>query len=108
MRDAYRRRRDLALARLDEDGIGYARPGGAFYVMVDVSGAGESSEDFALRLLRERRVAVVPGSAFGANGEGTVRVSLAAAREAIERETAGIADDELRDLVRKVRIRHDR
>ena len=84
MRDAYRRRRDLALARLDEDGIGYARPGGAFYVMVDVSGAGESSEDFALRLLRERRVAVVPGSAFGANGEGTVRVSLAAAREAIE------------------------
>ena len=84
MRDAYRRRRDVALARLDAEGIGYARPGGAFYVMVDVSGAGEPSEDFALRLLRERRVAVVPGSAFGANGEGMVRVSLAAARETIE------------------------
>jgi len=84
MRDAYRRRRDAALARLDADGIGYARPGGAFYVMVDVSGVDETSEDFALRLLRERRVAVVPGSAFGANGAGTVRVSLAAARATIE------------------------
>ena len=83
MRDAYRRRRDVALDRLDAAGVGYARPGGAFYVMVDVSSAGDSSASFALRLLREHRVAVVPGSAFGANGEGTVRVSLAAAPETI-------------------------
>jgi aspartate/methionine/tyrosine aminotransferase len=84
MRDEYRRRRDLALARLDAAGVRYARAGGAFYVMVDVSTAGEASEPFALRLLRDRRVAVVPGSAFGANGEGMVRVSLAAAPETIE------------------------
>lgn len=84
MRDEYRRRRDLALARLDAEGVGYARPGGAFYLMVDVSTAGEASESFSLRVLRERRVAVVPGSAFGANGEGTVRVSLAATPETIE------------------------
>jgi aspartate/methionine/tyrosine aminotransferase len=84
MREAYRRRRDAALQRLDADGIGYARPSGAFYLMVDVSTAGEPSEELALRLLREQRVAVVPGSAFGANGEGYVRVSLAAAADAIE------------------------
>ena len=51
--------------------------------MVDVAAAGEPSEAFALRLLRERRVAVVPGSAFGDGGEGMVRVSLAAAEDAI-------------------------
>lgn len=83
MREAYLRRRDLALGLLDERGIGYARPGGAFYVMVDVAAAGEPSEAFALRALRERRVAVVPGSAFGEGGEGMVRVSLAASEDAI-------------------------
>jgi aspartate aminotransferase len=95
MREAYRRRRDLALALLDERGIGYARPGGAFYVMVDVARSGEPSEAFALRALRERRVAVVPGSAFGEGGEGMVRVSLAASEDAIasglERLAAALA-----------------
>jgi aspartate/methionine/tyrosine aminotransferase len=80
---AYRRRRDLALSLLDAHGVAYARPQGAFYVMVDVAAAGEPSEAFALRLLRERRVAVVPGSAFGDGGEGMVRVSLAASEDAI-------------------------
>ena len=84
MRDEYRRRRDLALARLEAGGVGYARPSGAFYVMADVADAGESSERFAHRLLRDTHVAVVPGSAFGAGGEGMVRVSLAAAPETIE------------------------
>ena len=84
MRAEYRRRRDLALARLDSAGIGYARPSGAFYVMVDVERAGESSERFAHRLLRDRHVAVVPGSAFGEGGEGMLRISLAASPVAIE------------------------
>jgi aspartate/methionine/tyrosine aminotransferase len=83
MRDEYRRRRDLALALLDAAGVGYARPSGAFYVMVDVGDA-EPSEAFAQRLLREAHVAVVPGRAFGEGGEGLVRVSLAAPAERIE------------------------
>jgi aspartate/methionine/tyrosine aminotransferase len=91
MRDAYRRRRDAALQRLDADGIAYARPSGAFYLMVDVSATPETSEDFAHRLLREHHVAVVPGSAFGAGGEGYVRVSLAAAADAIEAGLARLA-----------------
>jgi aspartate/methionine/tyrosine aminotransferase len=84
MRAAYRRRRDRALAQLDAAGVPYARPGGAFYLMVDVSHAGESAGDFARRLLVEHGVAVVPGEAFGSGGAGMVRISLAAADEAIE------------------------
>jgi aspartate/methionine/tyrosine aminotransferase len=75
MRDAYRDRRDTAAAILDERGIGYVRPRGAFYLMADVSPAGESLA-FAKRLLQEEHVSVVPGSAFGPGGEGWVRVSL--------------------------------
>jgi aspartate/methionine/tyrosine aminotransferase len=75
MREAYRERRDSIMALLDEAGVGYVRPRGAFYLMADVSPAGESLP-FARRLLEEHRVAVVPGSAFGPRGEGWVRVSL--------------------------------
>jgi aspartate/methionine/tyrosine aminotransferase len=91
MRAAYRARRDLALSLLDERGVGYARPQGAFYLMVDVAAAEEPSEAFALRLLRERHVAVVPGSAFGEGGEGMVRVSLAASEDAIRLGLDGLA-----------------
>jgi aspartate aminotransferase len=75
MRDAYRARRDATLPRLDAAGVRYVRPAGAFYLMVDVSSAGESLP-FAKRLLAEDGVSVVPGSAFGPGGEGWVRVSL--------------------------------
>jgi len=81
MRDVYRRRRDAALARLDAAGVGYVRPGGAFYLMVDVARAGDA---FAHRLLLERRVAVVPGAAFGDAGRGFVRISLAAPDDALD------------------------
>jgi aspartate/methionine/tyrosine aminotransferase len=81
MRTAYAQRREVALATLDAHGVAYVRPRGAFYVMVDVSPSGESSPDFAARLLAESKVAVVPGNAFGAHGEGLVRVSLTASED---------------------------
>ena len=84
MREAYRRRRDAACARLDAAAVRYVRPGGAFYLMVDVSSAQDGADAFAHRLLREHRVAVVPGTAFGERGRGFVRVSLAAADAALE------------------------
>ena len=58
-------------------------PSGAFYVFSDVSSTGLSDEEFALRLLRENRVACVPGSAFGASGAGFVRMSYATSMEKI-------------------------
>lgn len=81
MREAYRTRRDQVMAVLAEGDVPAFRPQGAFYVWVDVSSSGSTSEDFALRLIGERHVAVVPGTAFGPRGEGWVRVSLATATE---------------------------
>lgn len=75
MREAYRERRALAMGVLDAAGVRYIRPRGAFYLMVDVSPVGDS-HTFARKLLQEHYVSVVPGNAFGANGEGWVRLSL--------------------------------
>jgi aspartate aminotransferase len=92
MRAAYLRRRDLALARLDARGIEYVRPRGAFYALVELTGSDQPSRDFARRLLAKEHVAVVPGSAFGARGEGRVRVSLAASEESIATGIDRLAD----------------
>lgn len=73
----YRARRDQTMTILDKAEIAHAVPAGAFYLWVDVSSAGVSSADFCRRLLLDTEVAVTPGSAFGAMGEGFVRVSLA-------------------------------
>ena len=83
MRDAYSARRQLALDVLGKHGVGAHPPDGAFYLWVDIRGAGVASRTFARTLLEEHRVAVVPGRDFGPGGEGYVRVSLAAAPEAI-------------------------
>lgn len=78
MRDAYRSRRDRAAATLDEAGLAYLLPQGAFYLWIDVSPlCGGDVKAWALELLRERRVAVAKGTAFGPRGEGWIRVSLA-------------------------------
>jgi aspartate aminotransferase len=92
MRAAYARRRELALSTLDAGSAGYVRPRGAFYVMVDIAPSGQSSQDFALRLLTESKVAVVAGSAFGLRGEGLVRVSFAAPDEAVARGLTLLAE----------------
>lgn len=83
MVDSYRERRDFAMELLDGEGIGFVRPRGAFYLMVDTAPAGDSLE-FARRLLLEEHVATAPGSAFGPGGEGMVRVSLASSIESLE------------------------
>jgi aspartate aminotransferase len=64
MRETYRRRRDLAMSILGPAGLADYEPEGAFYIMADVSSTGLTGDEFALRLLREERVAVAPGSGF--------------------------------------------
>ena len=83
-RNTYRIRRDFLQRRLQEAGLPSVRPDGAFYLFVDVRGTGLSSRDFALRLLEEEKVAVVPGDAFGPGGEGFVRCSYATSLERLE------------------------
>lgn len=78
MREVYRKRRDYVCTRLQDMGLPVVRPTGAFYVFPSIETLGRSSFDFAVQLLAEGRVAVVPGSAFSAMGEGHVRISYAA------------------------------
>ncbi|MGO8677259.1 MAG: aminotransferase class I/II-fold pyridoxal phosphate-dependent enzyme [Limisphaerales bacterium] len=73
----YRRRRNFIAAALTDMGLECHRPLGAFYAFPSIARSGLSSRDFALRLLQEEKVAVVPGSAFGACGEGFVRCAYA-------------------------------
>jgi aminotransferase len=77
MRDAYHHRRDFLVKRLNEMGLSCHSPGGAFYVFPDIRPMGLSSKEFAMRLLDEEGVAAVPGSAFGACGEGFLRCCYA-------------------------------
>jgi len=83
-RETYRIRRDFLRRRLQEAGLTAAHPAAAFYLFVDVRRTGLSSQEFALRLLEEEQVAVVPGTAFGPGGEGFVRCSYATALDRIE------------------------
>ncbi len=88
MRQGYRHRRDLAVALLKDLGRYVYTPHGAFYALIDVSskrGESRRGREFALDLLRQRNVAVAPGSSFGSVSEEYVRISLAASDEEIER-----------------------
>ncbi len=77
MREAYNQRRRFLVKELNEMGLPCFEPYGAFYVFPNISRFGMTSEEFAGRLLREQRVAVVPGDAFGKCGEGFLRISYA-------------------------------
>jgi aminotransferase len=77
MVDEYRRRRNYLASVFAELNLPCHQPAGAFYAFPNVSEFGLSSRDFALKLLNEERVAVVPGSAFGHCGEGHVRCAYA-------------------------------
>ena len=97
MVSAYAQRRRQAMALLDAEGISYVGPGGSFFVMIDIRDSGLDSWSFATRLIERHRVVVVPGLAFGQGGEGFVRVSLAAAPDAILEGLGRIAET-LHDL----------
>jgi aminotransferase len=84
MRAEYDRRRKLIVSGLNELGLPTFEPRGAFYAFPSVAATGMDDETFAQMLLEEERVAVVPGSSFGAGGEGYVRCSYATAYEKLE------------------------
>ena len=77
MIEQYRQRRRLVLNAFREMGLPCFEPGGAFYAFPEIQMTGLSSEEFAEQLLKEARVAVVPGNAFGGQGEGFIRCSYA-------------------------------
>ena len=84
MCDAYNQRRRYLLHTFKQMGLPCFEPFGAFYVFPCIKEFGMSSDEFALRLLEEEKVAVVPGTAFGDSGEGFLRISYAYSIESLK------------------------
>jgi aspartate/methionine/tyrosine aminotransferase len=83
-RKIYRENRDLVLERIRGTKFSALRPDGGFYVWIDVGGFRLPCEDVAYRMLEEANVAITPGTAFGTNGEGHLRLSLATTRDRLD------------------------
>lgn len=84
MKEQYNQRRRLLIKRLNDMGLDCFEPKGAFYAFPSVKRTGLDAETFCEELLKEEKVAVVPGNAFGAGGEGHIRISYAASINQIE------------------------
>ena len=97
MVDSYNQRRRFLMNSFKEIGIKCFEPYGAFYVFPSIKQFGMSSEDFAMTLLKEEKVAVVPGTAFGDSGEGFVRISYAYSIEKLK-----IAMNKLNNYIKKI------
>lgn len=84
MKSEFMKRRDYVYNRLKGFGMDCAYPKGAFYIFPEIKKFGLKSEEFCDRLLKEKGVAVIPGSAFGKNGEGHIRISYSYSIEELE------------------------
>ncbi|HWB61198.1 MAG TPA: aminotransferase class I/II-fold pyridoxal phosphate-dependent enzyme, partial [Chthoniobacteraceae bacterium] len=84
MRKEYELRRNFIVRSFNDIGLPCFQPFGSFYVFPKISGTGLTSSEFSLRLLKEKKVAVVPGPAFGPGGEGHVRACFATSLEQIK------------------------
>ena len=91
MKAEYKKRRNFIHASLQEMGIPCIRPDGAFYAFADISQFGMTAQEFSLKLLDEENVACVPGTAFGACGEGFIRCSYATSFDQIKEAMLRIA-----------------
>ncbi|MEO7701819.1 MAG: aminotransferase class I/II-fold pyridoxal phosphate-dependent enzyme [Opitutus sp.] len=83
MREQYHRRRDLIVRRFNEIGLTCHLPRGSFYAFPNVTASGRTEKEFAVGLLQQHKVAVVPGTAFGEGGTGHVRACFATSYEQI-------------------------
>ncbi len=92
MKEEYNERRRYLVHRFKEMGIQCFEPFGAFYIFPSIKEFGLTSDEFATKLLQEKRVAVVPGTAFGASGEGFVRISYAYSLEKLKEALSRIEE----------------
>ena len=91
MRKEYQRRKDYVVKALNEiDGISCNNPHGAFYIFVNIKSLGMTSMEVAEYLLDNAKIALVPGSAFGSEGEGYLRISYACSYEELQEACARI------------------
>lgn len=90
MKKEYKQRRDFAFKRLTEMGLEVVEPKGAFYIFPSIKSTGLSSMDFAMTLLEQEKVAVIPGSSFSDYGEGYIRISYAQSMDDLIKGLDGI------------------
>ena len=95
----YDQRRRYLVDRLNAMGLDCFEPEGAFYAFPSIQRTGMGSEDFCDTLLREKLVAVVPGSGFGPSGEGFIRICYAYSMEEI-REALDRIEDFVKDKIK--------
>jgi LL-diaminopimelate aminotransferase len=81
---SYKQRREIIAGHLKTLGLNFSLPHGSLYIWAKIPENETSSEDFCMRLLKERQILITPGSAFGPSGEGYVRVSISVNIDAIE------------------------
>jgi aminotransferase len=81
MKREYKRRREFIIGELNRIGLKCSKPQGAFYIFANIEDTGLNSIDFCQKLLKEQKVAVVPGTAFGKSAEGFIRISYASSLE---------------------------
>ncbi|MDB6027038.1 MAG: aminotransferase class [Verrucomicrobiales bacterium] len=84
MREQYKLRRNFIVKALNDIGLKCHSPRGSFYAFPSIASTGVSSKEFAVKLLEQEKVACVPGSAFGASGEGYLRCCFATSLDQIE------------------------
>jgi len=92
MKKEYKRRRDFVVDGLNRIGLNCHKPQGAFYVFPSIKNTRYKSLDFAKELLRKKKVAVVPGTAFGPSGEGYLRISYASSIESLKEALVRIGE----------------
>jgi len=98
MRREYELRRNFVVNSFNEMGLECFKPLGSFYVFPSIARTGLGSQEFSVRLLKEKSVAVVPGTAFGASGEGFVRACYATSLEQLK-----VAMTRIGEFVRETR-----
>ena len=98
MRDQYRLRRNVIVKAFNDMGLPCHLPRGSFYAFPSIKSTGLTSKEFAWKLLEQEKVACVPGSAFGASGEGYVRACFATALDQIQ-----VATNRIGNFVQQVR-----
>ena len=98
MKEEYNGRRRYLMARFKEMGLQCFEPYGAFYVFPSIKEFGMTSDEFATKLLESKKVAVVPGTAFGASGEGFIRISYAYSLEQLK-----LALDRMEEFITELR-----
>ncbi|MBO7146258.1 MAG: aminotransferase class I/II-fold pyridoxal phosphate-dependent enzyme [Lentisphaeria bacterium] len=92
MKQEYCDRRNVIVNSLNSMGLNCFKPEGAFYVFPNITSTGLTSMEFATELLKSKKIAVVPGSAFGSCGEGFIRCSYATSMEGIKEAMAAMKE----------------